>query len=186
MPANVAAATKTPTTGLMRKGCSFSSRARSRRRWDDPPRAGPPLIDHRAGIARQQQLPVRPPRGNAVGHDPLVELTQIEPGAARRLVVAAKLQRRHLSEEIAAVGRIVRPPHRLLARRRRREVRLPFEERRRLIHRPLLAVKPESHDHAADPRQRFTDLSETITGVVALEAFLDDQLLGIVRPAVLS
>ena len=38
------------------------------------------LFNHGPRVARQQQLPMRPPRRDAVGHHPLVEFAQVERG----------------------------------------------------------------------------------------------------------
>src|SRR3954447_18264416 len=58
------------------------------------------LLDHRLAIAGEKELAVRPPRRDAVGHHPLVELAQVETRALGLLVIAAQLERRHLPEEI--------------------------------------------------------------------------------------
>ena len=55
----------------------------------------PALFDHRPCVAGQQQLPMRPPRRDAVGHHPLVELAKVERAAARCCVVATQLERCH-------------------------------------------------------------------------------------------
>jgi hypothetical protein len=53
-------------------------------------RCGSALLDDRPRVARQQQLPVCPPRRDAVGHHALVELAQVETGAGRCFDVAAQ------------------------------------------------------------------------------------------------
>src|SRR5262245_41711652 len=91
--------------------------------------------NRRPRIVRQRQLSVGPPRGDAVGHDPFVELAQIEGRATAGGVVLAQLERRELAEEVAAVGRVVGAADGLLARGRAREVRFALEERGGLIDR---------------------------------------------------
>src|SRR6476619_6683331 len=63
---------------------------------------------------------------------------------------------------------------------------LAFEELRRLVDGPLAAVQPQSGDQPADARERLADLCESITRIVGLETFVADQLLRIMRPAVLA
>src|SRR5437773_9182130 len=109
-----------------------------------------------------------PPWSDTVGHHALVELAKIETITPRRCVVLSKLEGRHLAEKIPAVRRIVRATHRLLPRRRRRQVRLALEELRGLIDRPRAAVQPEPDDHPADARQRFADLREPVARIVFL------------------
>ncbi|MEZ5417556.1 MAG: hypothetical protein R2708_09445 [Vicinamibacterales bacterium] len=62
---------------------------------------------HGAGVARQQQLAVCPDRGDAVGQDAFVERPQRERLALGGTHVVPQLQQRQLSQEVAAVGRIV-------------------------------------------------------------------------------
>ena len=111
---------------------------------------------------------------------------QVERRAVRRLVVAPQFERRDLAEKISAVGGIVGAARRFLPRGRRRQMGLALEELRRLIDRPLAAVQPQPDDQPADPRQRFADLREPVARIVALESFVADELLGVMRPAILS
>src|SRR2546423_8098816 len=111
---------------------------------------------------------MRPPRRDAVGHHALVKLAQVEPAAARRLIVAAQLERRHLAEKISAVGGIVGAAHGFLTRRGRRKMRLALEQLRRLIDRPAAAMKSEARDQPADPGHSFTRLRDTVARIIAL------------------
>src|ERR1700742_4837982 len=102
------------------------------------------LLDDGATVAWQQQLAMGPPRRDAVGHDALVELAQVEGLAARDLYITPQLERGEFAEKVATVGRIVRAPDRLLTRGRRRQVRLGLEQLRRAIDRPLAAVQSQT------------------------------------------
>src|SRR5580765_3375318 len=101
-----------------------------------------------------------PPRRDAVRHDALVELAQAEAGAARRLIVAPQRERGHLAEKVAAIRGVVSTAHRLLARRRRRQMSVALEQLRRLVNRPLAAVQANPGDEAADSRERLARLRE--------------------------
>src|SRR5262252_3793568 len=81
-------------------------------------------LDHRAGVARQDQLALRPDRRNAIRHESLVEFAQRELRAHTLLVVGAELENSALAEEIAAVGRIVGTALGLSLCSRRGDVRL--------------------------------------------------------------
>src|SRR5258708_34859935 len=91
-----------------------------------------------------------PPRRDAVGHHALVELAEVELVAARGRVVAPKLERRDLAEEITPVRRILGAAHGLLPRGGRRQMRFEIEELRGAIYGPLAASQAKPENHAAE------------------------------------
>src|SRR5262245_35709614 len=64
-------------------------------------------------------------------------------------------------------------------------MRFALEESGRFVDGPLATVQSQPDNQPANARQRLTRLREPISRIVALEAFVADQLFRVVRPAVL-
>src|SRR5262245_12577055 len=67
-----------------------------------------PSLDHRTGIAGQQQLAMSPDGCNAVRHEALVEFPERELGSHSLLVIRAQRENPTLAQEVSAVRRIIR------------------------------------------------------------------------------